>query len=501
MVKHNPNNRAKGARRGRRNSPKNVQMKNQTHRSARAAPMRQVGVAQGVVTANRKPRMYQEGDAFVVEHEEYVADVFTDMANVFAYEVYELNPSNATTFPWLADIASRYEECEFEYLNPKFETAAPTTASGKVLLAIDFDPADDTALGTKEELMNDDRTKSAPVWQTFVQTVDRGKLRKRLFVRQDGGSPEDSADKRLQDVGNLFVGTTACSLGASAMLGELWLSYKVRFYTPVLHTAVALTSVTSLEASYSGTTPTTDLLKGINIPANIGDVATLASGIAVSVVDNAAAQLPGLAWVFANTGTTVPTGTTIVKFLKDWAGRIILNVAQIGGATSLPDFTAVGLSPVCELGRASGLGVGPSFTNNMVTDVVRSFTIGTTTGFADYVIDVAAQAGMGIALTAPSFTPSVAYQRDFFAFPTPTNLAAFRAHLNARKNGIVLPRTMASASKTVRALRKDRPAAPMSQSTQSTSLTSGETAALVNARRKIRGLAALSPTEFDALSV
>jgi len=490
MVKINPKNRAKGARRGGRTTPKNVQMKNQKHSG-------QVGVAKGVTTGNRRARMYQEGDAYVVEHEEYVADVYSDMANVFAYEVYELNPGNGVTFPWLANIANRYEECEFEYLNPKYETAAPTTASGKVLLAIDFDPADDTDLGTKEELMNDDRTKSAPVWQTFTQTVNRDKLRKRLYIRQDGGSPEDSADKRLQDVGNLFVGTTATSLGAAAMLGELWLCYKVRFFTPVLHTPIGMTSVSSFEDAFTGTTARTDLLNGINIPANIGDVDTLASGLAVGLIDNNAANLPGLGWVFANTGSTVPAGTFAIKFLKDWAGRIMLDIAQIGGSTSLPDFSSVGISPICELGRFPGAGVGPSFTDQITTFVQRAFTIGSpsTTGFANFVLDVASMGGMGIALTAPSFVPSASYQRDFYAFPTPTSLAAFRAYIKRRQLGEKSTVSAFAPSKTVRALRKNRPAAPVVAASVSTP-TEADALALLNARRAKRGMPELTMSEF-----
>lgn len=477
MVKSKPNNRAKGARRGRRTTPKNVQMKNQNSSKLRAAPMRQ-GVALGKTSKTRATRMYQDGDAFVVEHDEYIQDVFIDSANTFAYEVLSLNPGDGSTFPWLANIANRYEEFEAVELTPHFETAAPTTASGKVLLAIDFDPGDATDLGTKQELLNDDRTKSAPVWQSFSQTVDRGKLRKRLFVRNvdDSADPAlTSALSRQQDIGNLFVATTASSLGAGAMVGELWIRYCIRFYTPVLHTPTAQASVSRINTQWPTSSATTDLLQGISIVADNSDVAVLASGIAIGTVDVTQGQLPGGSWVFANSGAAVPTGTTIIKFLRDWAGVIEFDAHQGIGTTPLPNIGSVAGAAVCQFGRLpASTGAGPSFTNDIEFDIFSSnvgITFSPFTGFNRMVATVSAMAGMGLALTVPSFSATSATIRDLFIYPTPVSLAAFRASQRRKKLGIeIQPHVSQRALNKARAL----PAAPSSSSsTSSTSSTSG----------------------------
>jgi len=449
MVKSRTRNRAKGARRGRRTTPKNVQMKNQKSSKARAAPMRQ-GVALGRTTKRRATRMYQEGDAFVVEHDEYVADIFTDSQNDFAYEIYNLNPGDPATFPWLSNIAVRYEEYEAEELTPHYETAAPTTASGKVILAIDFDPGDSTDAGTKQELLNDDRTKSGPVWQSFDQTVDRPKLRKRLFVRNIDDGADGSltgALLRQQDIGHLFVATTSCSLGGSAMLGELWIRSKIRFYTPVLHSGLTVLSSTGTFGGYTVVTPITDALQGLFLGADVSDnfaVGNFPSGVAISTPDVVAGVLPALGWVFANSLSAVPNQTTLIKFLRDWAGTIQLEVSETSGSTSLPAFGSLVAGTVCELGRAAGsISPGPSYTNQAQVEasgnVVSTTIAGLVTGVARATIVVAAMAGMGLALTVPGFTPNGSMLRSIKFFPSPMSLTAFKRQLNAKITGIPLP--------------------------------------------------------------
>lgn len=453
MVKSKPNNRAKGARRGRRTTPKNVQMKNQ--KSSRAAPMRQ-GVALGKMSRTHPTRMYQEGDAFVVEHDEYIQDVFTDSNNVFAYEVLSLNPGDSNTFPWLANIANRYEEFEAVELTPHFETAAPTTASGKVLLAIDFDPGDAVDFGTKQELLNDDRTKSAPVWQSFSQTVDRGKLRKRLFVRNadDSADPSlTSALSRQQDIGNLFVATTASSLGNGAMLGELWIRYVIRFYTPVLHTPTALASVSRTNTQFPTTTTTTDLLRGVAVVAGNSDVANLSSGLAIGLVDDTQGQLPGGNWVFSPSGTAVPSGTHIIKFIKDWAGTIEYALHEVGGTSALPNFSSLAVAACTTSGRVAGA-TGPSFTDEIVFEAQTANFGGLVspfTGLARALITVSAMAGMGLALTVPGFSPNSQMIRDIFAYPSPTSLAGFRDSMNRRRLGLPM-----AQPRFERAVKKNR---------------------------------------------
>jgi hypothetical protein len=446
MVKSKPNNRAMGARRARRGPRKNIQKQNQKASRVRAAPNRQ-GVSLAKVSARMPTRMYQEGDAFVVEHDEYVADIYSDVGNVFAYEVYELNPGNSQTYPWLSNIALRYEEFEAVELAPHFETAAPTTASGKVILAIDFDPADDTGSGTKQELLNDDRTKSGPLWQNFTQSIDRGKLHKRLFVTNNiDTTPGDSGDQALlrqQDIGNLFVATTATSLGGGAMIGELWIRSKIKFFTPILHVPALLGSVDSGETQYTTTSGITDVLRNLAIVANASTVPPLISGISIGRADESALQLPGGNWAFITSGTAVPDSTGLIKFLADWAGTVVLEVKETGGTTALPDFGSL-LVVASQFGRTPGSVVaGPSYTDQIQVAVdaetISTVTSGLFTGVSRAFLDIAAMAGTAISVTCPTFSPNTNVIRELHMFPTSAGFPAYRKQLMARLSGKTLP--------------------------------------------------------------
>jgi hypothetical protein len=459
MVKSKPNNRAKGARRARRGPRKNIQKQNQNASRTRPAPMRQ-GVALGKVTGRLSTRMYQDGDAFVVEHDEYVADIYSDSANVFAYEVYDLNPGSASTFPWLSNIAQRYEEFEAIELTPHYETASPTTASGKVILAIDFDPADPTDAGTKQELLNDDKTRSGPLWQSFNQPVDRAKLRKRLFVHDDtvdAGTSGAGAIARQQDIGHLFVATTATSLGASVMLGELWIRSRIRLYTPVLHVPTSFTSVTRKNQSL-GTAAITDMLAAVGggfiAAADVGDVQNIASGIAIGGAGTSQGTLPGGNWLSIDTGDPIANSQFVIKFLRDWAGTITYEVRQPAGSsstTTMPDLTTVAVVPVCQAGGPLGA-IGPSFTDQILT-AVDSFTNAGApfvAGNGRMSIDVAAMAGTGFSLQSPAaFAPNLAQVYDLFLQPAATSLAAFRAKIRGVSRPLSHPMQSRAVKKTI----------------------------------------------------
>lgn len=53
-----------------------------------------------------------------------------------------VTPTNKFIFPWLAPLAQGYEKYKFRRLNFFYRSTAPTTASGLIYMAMDYDPAD-----------------------------------------------------------------------------------------------------------------------------------------------------------------------------------------------------------------------------------------------------------------------------------------------------------------------------------------------------------------------
>ena len=62
----------------------------------------------------------------LVTHREYIADI-TRNSNAFAVDTFNINSGLASTFPWLAQIAGRFESYTFERLDFVFESMVPTT--------------------------------------------------------------------------------------------------------------------------------------------------------------------------------------------------------------------------------------------------------------------------------------------------------------------------------------------------------------------------------------
>ena len=195
-------------------------------------------VAQQRAVTSTAPRFKQTREGMLVTHREYIADI-TRNSNAFTVDTFNINSGLASTFPWLAQIAGRFESYTFERLDFVFESMVPTTQAGTVMMAIDFDAAD-TPPTTKTTIMSYyGAVRSAP-WQPSIlrtSTVDRTKMVKERYVRT--GALTGTYDIKTYDMGNLFVATVGTGT-QSVVLGELYVDYTVRFRTPQISTAPGL---------------------------------------------------------------------------------------------------------------------------------------------------------------------------------------------------------------------------------------------------------------------
>jgi len=392
----------------------------------------------GTVSQYRAPKIIFEGRDCIIEHEEFVADIFADSANVFAYDTYPLNPADPLTHPWLAPIAERYETFTYDSFNPSYRGGCQTTASGKVLLHVDYDANDDTSLGTKTELLNGKPAIDAAVWSSCTLRCPRADLNKlgpRKYTAKDG-----SLD-RTSSAGMLYVATTSTSLLGGAFLGELWISYRVRLSSPVLH-AGALLSSPAVQYRIGSVTSTTDVLKSIDIDSSSSIVAGLANTAVISAANFAEEKL-GLptGWVFQPSLAAVPAATKILKFARDWAGTVVLNFTN-GSTTAGPDPDAIAVAVTSLLGGASSAIPGASLLNNTSTYLeLASKTTGASSYQATYVLDVAAPATTGLAFSVPvPYTMPAGSVEYCSLYPTPASLSAFRATI-ARKQALREGRT------------------------------------------------------------
>lgn len=222
MSKQKQKTRNQGQRPGQQLGPKKGASRNQ----AQKAP-----VAIGNKTFQSRPRYKNNGENMIVSHSEYIADI-TGSTSAFAVaNSFSVNPGISKSFPWLNQIASRYESYKFRKCNYRFVTERPTTESGYVALVPDFDATDAAPPDKQTAFQYQSAAKCAP-WQDLTQVCPQADLHKRksYYVRQGNLLGNETLD--LYDTANLFV----CVGGNSGAvtLGELWCDYEVEFMTPQL---------------------------------------------------------------------------------------------------------------------------------------------------------------------------------------------------------------------------------------------------------------------------
>ncbi len=208
----------------------------------------------------REPKLTANGRSTRIRHRELVSTVNGSVA--FAATRYAVNPGLSATFPWLATQAVGWEQYRFHKLQFELFTRAPTTATGSVILAPDYDGLDATPSSEAVVTTYRDATEDAP-WKNQCCRLDREAMHPmgpRKYVRS---ALVANSDLKTYDVGSFFV----CTLGQANTdgVGKLWVEYDVEFFVP---------------QTASGSASTNNSLAGFNLSANqaltSATVATLA---------------------------------------------------------------------------------------------------------------------------------------------------------------------------------------------------------------------------------
>lgn len=171
------------------------------------------------------------GDA-IIRHREFVADITAGLGNPTAFDVtpYAINPGQALTFPWLSKVAANYESYQFDSLKFCYETEAPTSLGGTMVMTVDYDASDDAPVSKQQAMTYRSAVRSAP-WNPseHVSLMEDLRKSKTNFVRP--GAQPPNTDIKTYDVGNLFLISQGITTPSAAM-GELYVEYTVRLMTP-----------------------------------------------------------------------------------------------------------------------------------------------------------------------------------------------------------------------------------------------------------------------------
>jgi len=187
-----------------------------------------------------------KGEATIVTHREYLFDLQSGNASntgpstPLTTQVLNINPGNEGMFPWLAPIAARFQEwemqgclVEFKSLCSEFNT---TFNIGSVILAADYN-VHAREPQSKVEIENLEYSGSCkPTQVCMVMPVECARSltpQTRLYVAQN--ESYNGGDPLLYDLGKIYLSSVGLpNANANSPLGEIWITYQVALYKPIL---------------------------------------------------------------------------------------------------------------------------------------------------------------------------------------------------------------------------------------------------------------------------
>lgn len=312
----------------------------------------------------------------IVSHREYLGDITGTAA--FTNRTYPINPGSPITFPWLSTLAQNYQQYKihgliFEF-RPLITDFVTSGAPGVVVMATNYN-ADEPAYTTKQEMENSEYAVSVKPTNNLMHGVECASnqtVLNELYVRP--AALASNLDLKFTDLGNFQFASQGNPV---QLLGELWCSYTIEFFKPILPKDVG-GNVVSMNVTRTGVAPATPM--GASSSVNRGD-------------------LPGFAINSGGFGFTAYPGNYYLVTIQ-WAGTVANLVTYpgiaLGGLAIVPSFNDLGagytinqlLSPVNGVAASTtmqmtfvvqGTGTGGTTPASIVPSAVGTYPTGVTT--------------------------------------------------------------------------------------------------------------------------
>lgn len=204
--------------------------------------------ANKLLETNDPPIVQNNGKEFIIRHREYLGDIYSGIAgstgnaapSPFKIEEYNINPGLNRTFPWLANVAARFEEYSvegmlFEFKSMYSDSAVQIGGSlGSVIMATSYNAAK-TPFQSKIEMENYEFAMSSKPSVSMCHPIECAPSQSVLseqYVRTDDNSISDQ-DIKFYDFGKFQIASQGipCT-GQAQSLGELWVTYQIKLLKP-----------------------------------------------------------------------------------------------------------------------------------------------------------------------------------------------------------------------------------------------------------------------------
>lgn len=179
-----------------------------------------------------------------IAHREYIEDIYS--STDFLNRSYNINPAIPQTFPWLSNIAVNFEQYHIRGMIFEFKTGSSdalnsvNTALGYVVMTTEYNSLA-LPYTNKQQMENSQFCVSTKPSKSVIHPVECAPFQtpsQPLYTRLANGNYISEGDKRLYDLGNFQLATVGMQQ-ANVNLGELWVSYIIDFYKPVLGSGLA----------------------------------------------------------------------------------------------------------------------------------------------------------------------------------------------------------------------------------------------------------------------
>jgi len=199
------------------------------------------GISNTRITKSSQAKFTSNGNSLTVRHREYINPVdlnnallerTTAIGNTYAKREpfrYNINPADGATFPWLSNVAARFEKYKFKSLTFSYQPTCPTTTAGGIGLAIIYDAADDIP-NNRTELFNAESCVRAAVYDSLTLPCKKIHLNKLLHTRDLHHGLVDANELRTSDVGYMIA--AVYNISSDIQFGDLYVSYEVEFSGP-----------------------------------------------------------------------------------------------------------------------------------------------------------------------------------------------------------------------------------------------------------------------------
>lgn len=299
------------------------------------------------------PSMHNNGQSVVVRHKEFVTEVRGSTSFVVRAS-FDLNPGRHETFPWLAGVASRFQEYRIKglvwhYVPSSGAAVSGTNAAlGTVMLQTSY-RSNDTPPGDKNEVLNEYWSSESVPSEPFCHPIECDPKENPFnvqYVRTDSVPTGDS--KLLYDLGQ----THLCVSGQQAndtVLGDLWCTYEIELKKPIIESNV--TSVArACDLFYTGTITSASFFNGVvnrrgtlECTANVKTLSfppQLTGVYLVTLTLNptttfSAVDMSGTATLVNCSGLPMPNGATYSRTVLAGAGTV--NSAYYQLVVQIPD--------------------------------------------------------------------------------------------------------------------------------------------------------------------